>query len=440
MGNQDPEEWFGVCGGKDHKREMERRFKDDSDPLKIAIVVDMWLTGFDVPSLATMYVFKPMQGHNLMQAIARVNRVYKGKEGGLVVDYIGIANALKRAMKDYTGRDRHNYGDMDIASTAYPKFLEKLDVCRDILYGFDYAGRIFTDDRTRLARAIADGTDWLLDPGRKEECDDFLKQCQLMDQAASLCKSMIGEREQHEAAYLHVLRVQVMRVLGKTGAGGGGMSYREFNARVSDILQQGVKSDGVINLFDDKQVEISLFDEAFLAELAQMKQRNVAYETLKRLIKEQVKAYSRRSVVKADKFSEMLQKSVNGYLNGMLTNAEVIEELLNMAKAMMAERDEGERLGLTDEELAFYDALTQPRAVRDFYTNDQLVGMTRELTEQLRKSATIDWQQKESARAGMRRMIKRLLRKYKYPPEGVKDAMDTVMKQCELWADTKVYE
>lgn len=438
MGNQDPEEWFEVCGGKTHKKEMERRFKKEDDPLKIAIVVDMWLTGFDVPSLATMYVFKPMKGHNLMQAIARVNRVYKGKEGGLVVDYIGIANALKRAMKDYTQRDQHNYGDMDIAATAYPKFLDKLEVCRDLLYGFEYHDRIFSNSRVELAEAINEGTNWLLDPGHKEDMEDFVKQVQLMNQALSLCKSLVSEEDQHEAAFLSVLRVQALRITGRTGTGGTGMTYAEFNKHIASILEQAVTAQGTINIFDKDSVEISIFDEAFLEELAHMKEKNIALETLKRLIKEQVKNYQKTSVVKAQKFSEMLQKSVNGYLNGMLTNAEVIEELLNMAKEMMAERKEEHDLGLSTEELAFYDALTKPRAVKDFYSNDQLIAITRELTEEMRKNSTIDWQRKESARAGMRRAIKRLLKKYKYPPEGVDDAMETVMAQCELWADTKI--
>ncbi|TNU89739.1 type I restriction endonuclease subunit R [Eggerthella lenta] len=440
MSNQDPEDWFDVVGGKDRKKEMERKFKKDDDPFKIAIVVDMWLTGFDVPSLATMYMFKPMKGHNLMQAIARVNRVYKGKEGGLVVDYIGIAGALKRAMKEYTDQDQRNYGNMDIAQTAYPKFLEKLDVCRDLLYGFDYADLIFTDSKIELARAIADGTNWLLDPSRQDDCEDMLKQAQLMDQALSLCKSLVNEKDQHEAAFISVLRVQVLRITGKTNSGGNRMAYAEFNKRVSSILEQTVKADGIINIFDRDEVEISLFDEAFLEELSKMEQKNIALETLKRLVKEAVRSYQRTSVVKAQKFSDMLQKSVNAYLNGMLTNAEVIEELLSMAKEMMGEREEGRKLGLSDEELAFYDALTKPQAVRDFYDNAQLVAITRELTEELRKNSTIDWQRKESARAGMRRSIKRLLRKYKYPPEGVEDAMETVMAQCELWADTKLYE
>ena len=440
MSNQDPEEWFEVCGGSKHKKDMEQRFKNDDDPLKIAIVVDMWLTGFDVPSLSTMYVFKPMKGYNLMQAIARVNRVCRGKEGGLVVDYIGIARALKQAMKDYTNRDQSNYGNMDVAATAYPKFLEKLDVCRDLMYGFDYRKLIFTEKKAELASAIAEGVDWLLEPKRQDDAEEFLKQCQLMNQALSLCKSLVSHEDQHEAAYLSVLRVQVLRLTGRKSGGSGGMTYAEFNKQVTEILQQTVHADGVLNLFDNQDIEISLFDEAFLAEVASMKEKNVAVESLKRLIKERVRAYQRTSVVKAQKFSDMLQGTLNSYLNGMLTNAEVIEELVKMAKDMMRDRTDAERLGLNDEEMAFYDAITKPEAVKDFYDNDQLVSITRELTETLQRSATIDWQKKESARAGMRRAIKRLLRKYKYPPEGVDDAMETVMEQCELWADTKIYE
>ena len=440
MSNQDPEEWFEVCGGATHKKDMERRFKNDDNPLKIAIVVDMWLTGFDVPSLATMYVFKPMKGHNLMQAIARVNRVYPGKEGGLIVDYIGIASALKRAMKDYTSRDQHNYGDMNIAATAYPKFREKLEVCRDLLYGFEYRERIFTDSKQELATCITEGTNWLLDPTHAETMEDLLKQAQLMNQALSLCKSMVDDKDQHEAAFISVLRVQVLRIQGRSGGGTGGMSYSELNNRVTAILEHAVKSDGVIDLFERNSVEISLFDESFLEELAHMREKNIAFETLKRLIKEQVRSYQRTSVVKSQKFSELLQKTINSYLNGMLSNAEVIEEMLKMAKEMMADRSEAEKLGLTQEELAFYDALTKPQAVKDFYSNDQLIAITRELADEMRRNSTIDWQRKESARAGMRRAIKRLLRKYKYPPEGAEEAMETVMAQCELWADTKVYE
>ena len=358
-----------------------------------------------------------------------------------LVDYIGIARSLKQAMKDYTNRDQHNYGDMDVASTAYPKFLEKLDVCRDLMYGFDYKESIFTESKAKLAEAIAEGTDWLLAPEHHDDMEDFVKQCQLMNQALSLCKSLVSREDQHEAAYLSVLRVQVLRLTGrKSSTGKKGMSYAEFNARVTEMLEQTVHADGVINLFENERVEVSIVSEAFLSEVARMKEKNIAYEALKRLIKEQVREYQAASVVKAKKFSELLQGTVNAYLNGMLNNAQVIEELVKMAKDMMKDDGEAKKLGLTDEEMAFYDAITKPEAVKDFYTNDQLVAISRELTEAMQKSATIDWQKKESARAGMRRAIKRLLKKDKYPPEGVDDAMETVMAQCELWADTKIYE
>ena len=223
----------------------------------------------------------------------------KGKEGGLVVDYIGIARALKRAMKDYTNRDQSNYGDMNVAATAYPKFLEKLDACRDLMYGFDYQKQIFTEKRSVLAGAISDAVNWLLEPKREEDREEFIKQCQLMNQALSLCKSLVSEEDQHEAAFLSVLRVQVLRLTGRGAGGGKGMTYAEFNKRVTEILQQTVHADGVIDLFEKDTVEISLFDEAFLEEVARMKQKNIAVESLKRLIKEQVHSYQRTSVVKA---------------------------------------------------------------------------------------------------------------------------------------------
>lgn len=220
------------------------------------------------------------------------------------------------------------------------------------------------------------------------------------------------------------------------------MSYIQFNEQISEIVQQAVQSDGIINLFSTAvdSVGISLFDEAFLAEISKMKEKNIAVEALKRLLMEQVELYKRTSVVLGNKFSEMLHRALNAYMNGMLTNVEVIEELLKMAREMMQERADARKMGLSEEEMAFYDALTRPEAVKDFYNNDELVQMTRELTESLQSSVTIDWQRKESARAGMRRMIRRLLKKYKYPPEGINDAMGIVIEQCELWADVNVSE
>lgn len=430
--NNDPEDWRKIIGNKSHKEELARKFKDNNDPLKIAIVVDMWLTGFDVPSLATMYVYKPMEGHNLMQAIARVNRVFEDKEGGLVVDYIGIASALKKAMNDYTIRDRKNYGNMDIASTAYNKFREKLQVCRDLLHGFDYS-EFATGSNLVRARLISGATNFIIAREKNKEKDAFIKQALMLHQALSLCASIVEEKLRIEAAFLEAVRIMILRL---TESGGGKkISLPEMNKRINELLEQSIKSDGVINLFSDIKEEFSLFDPKFLEEISKMKEKNLAVELLKKLIAEQISIYRHTNVVRSEKFSEMIQESMNRYLNGMLTNEQVIEELLNLAKQIASAQKEGEDLGLNAEEAAFYDALTRPQAVKDFYENDELIAITKELTETLRKNKTIDWQKKETARAKMRMLIKRLLKKHKYPPEGVEDAVQTVMTQCELWTD-----
>lgn len=430
--NNDPEDWRAIIGNKSHKEELARKFKDNNDPLKIAIVVDMWLTGFDVPSLATMYVYKPMEGHNLMQAIARVNRVFEDKEGGLVVDYIGIASALKKAMNDYTIRDKKNYGNMDIASTAYNKFREKLQVCRDLLHGFDYS-EFATGSNLVRARLISGATNFIITREKNKEKDAFIKQALMLHQALSLCASIVEENSRIEAAFLEAVRIMILRL---TESGGGTkISLPEMNKRINELLEQSIKSDGVINLFSDIKEEFSLFDPKFLEEISKMKEKNLAVELLKKLIAEQISIYRHTNVVRSEKFSEMIQESMNRYLNGMLTNEQVIEELLNLAKQIASAQKEGEDLGLNAEEAAFYDALTRPQAVKDFYENDELIAITKELTETLRKNKTIDWQKKETARAKMRMLIKRLLKKHKYPPEGVEDAVQTVMTQCELWTD-----
>lgn len=430
--NQDPPEWKELIGNKQHKEDMARRFKDNDSEMKIAIVVDMWLTGFDVPSMATMYVFKPMKGHNLMQAIARVNRVYKDKAGGLIVDYIGIASALKKAMHEYTKRDQKNYGQMDIAETAYAKFQEKLIVCREQLYGFDYSEFIETESDLVRAKLIRDGVNFLMDPAKEEIKKNFLTEAYMMRQAFSLSKSMATVEERKEEAYFDTMRSMINKIGGR-----GPLKLRDINKQIGELLQQTVHSDGVINLFSDVDKEFNIFDTAFMQEISKMPEKNMAVELLKKLIAEQVHVYQKTNLVKSQKYSELLSRSLNAYLNGMLTNEEVIEELLKMAEEMAKSAQAENSMGLTSEEMAFYDALTRPEAVKDFYSNDQLIGITKELTEQLRKSRTIDWEKKESARAGMRRMIKRLLKKYDYPPEGYEEAMNTVIKQCEMWTDNQ---
>ncbi len=440
QGNNDPEEWRKIIGNKAHKDDMARKFKDNNSPMKIAIVVDMWLTGFDVPSLATMYVYKPMAGHNLMQAIARVNRVFKDKEGGLVVDYVGIAAALKQAMNDYTTRDKKNYGDTDVSKAAYPKFLEKLSVCRDLFHGYDYS-KFMTGTDLEKAKAISGGTNFLLGksvaehdlPENERTQSVFIKEALLLRQALSLCGSLVDNKTRFEAAFFEAVRTMVVRLT--TGGTGKKFTLPEVNERINELLKHSIQSEGVINLFSDVQSEFSLFDPKFLEEIANMKERNLAVELLKKLIAEQVSLYRRTNIVKSEKFSEIIQSAMNRYLNGMLTNEEVIAELLKLAKDIAAANAEGEKLGLTADELAFYDALTKPQAIKDFYEHEELIAITKELTDLLRKNRTIDWQKKESARAGMRRLVKRLLKSHKYPPEGMEDAVQTVMSQCEMWTD-----
>lgn len=436
-GNNDPEDWKKVVGTKAYKDELARKFKDNSDPLKIAIVVDMWLTGFDVPSLATMYVYKPMHGYNLMQAIARVNRVFIDKEGGLIVDYVGIASALKEAMNEYTSRDRARYGDMDISKTAYPKFREKLQVCKDLLHGLDY-GVFFSGNALAMAKCIADGANFVLDAKAEKRKELFLKEALLLRQAHSLCSSLTTPDERRFAAYFEAVRAMVNKI-SFGGVGAKPLSLKEINAQINELLKASIQSEGVINLFDSKRLgeKFSLFDPDVLAEIAKMKLKNIAVEILRKLMVEQISVYKRTNVVQATKFSDKINSLMNSYYNGLITNEEVIAELLKAAEEIADLRKQGEKLGLSEEELAFYDALTKPENIKDFYQNEELVAMTRELTEMLRKNKTIDWQKKETARAGMRRMVKRLLKKYHYPPEEYDNAIETVLTQCEMWTDNE---
>jgi type I site-specific deoxyribonuclease, hsdR family len=429
--NQDPEEWHDIIGNKQYKKELAKRFKDDNDPMKIAIVVDMWLTGFDVPSLATMYVYKPMSGHNLMQAIARVNRVFNGKVGGLVVDYIGIAKALKEAMRDYTGRDRKNFGNPDIKGMAFTKFKEKLEVCQDLFHGYNYS-KFHTGTDADRAKLIKGGVNFMLATDKQEQLPLYMKEAALLHNSITLCRSLLNEEQRFLAAFFETVRTLLSRMTGK-----GKVTKKEINARISELLKQSVKSEGVINLFSDVKAEFSLFDTAFLDEISKMKEKNIAVELLKKLLAEKVALYQKTNIVQSEKFSDLLNRSLSNYLKGLLTNEEVIQELLQLAKDITSADSVANELGLTPEEKSFYDALTKPQAVHDFYSNEELVAMTKELTDSLRKNRTIDWQKKESARAGMRRMIKHLLKKYHYPPEEAANALETVIKQCEQWTDNE---
>ena len=312
-------------------------------------------------------------------AIARVNRVFRDKEGGLIVDYVGIASELKKAMNDYTVRDKKNYGDMDVSKVAYPKFLEELSICRDLFYGYDYSAFAYGSDLAR-ARTISGAVNFI-SPDMKKEQEEFLKDALMLHQLLSLCSSLVDKALRLEAAFFESVRVLVLRL---TNQGvGNKLSLPEMNDRINELLKQSIKSDGVINLFSDVKQEFSLFDPKFLNEVTNMKEKNLAVELLKKLIAEQIQIYRRTNVVKSERFSDIIQRTMNAYLNGMLTNEEVIEELLKLAKDIAKSKEEGNSLGLSEEELAFYDALTKPQAIKDFYENDELIALTRELTNTL---------------------------------------------------------
>ena len=431
-GNQDPEEWADIIGSKAYKKELAKKFKDENDPMKIAIVVDMWLTGFDVPSLATMYVYKPMKDHNLMQAIARVNRVFPEKAGGLIVDYVGIAAALKDAMKRYTKRDQNNYGDNDIKKRAYSEFKEKLEICRELLHGFDYS-HFYKGSPAERAQIIKGAVNFMIAPEKAEDCKEFIRNASLLKQAVTLCRSLLHEEERFEVSLMESVRILIIRLQNP-----GKITKQEINKRIAALIEQSVQSDGVVNLFDE-QTEFSLFDEKFMEEVKKMKEKNLAVKLLEDLLRGRVRTMSRINIVTGELFSERFSETLNRYVNGLITNEEVIQELLKLAQEMMDAEQQGNDLGLSKEEKAFYDALTRPQAVKDFYSNEQLVTLTKDLADMLRRNRTIDWNRRESERANMRRLVKRLLKKYKYPPEEAEGAMNIVLKQCEQWAENEAY-
>lgn len=438
--NKDPEEWHELTGTDKYRADLAKEFKNNDSDFKIAIVRDMWLTGFDVPSLATMYVYKPMSGHNLMQAIARVNRVFGDKEGGLVVDYIGIASALKQAMKNYTKSDQSNFGDPNIKTKALPIFEDALFACKSMFNGFNYSSFLTGSDLEK-GRAITGGVNYIMDlthqerdlPEKERAQFKFIKEAQRLKQSLSLCSSLVTEEEQREAGYFIAVKTLLNRI-STTGASGR-LSLKEVNEQINELLKQTIKSDGVVSLFSDRGKDFSLFDTDFLEEIRNMKEKNLSLELLKRLINDQLKGYRRTNIVKSEEFSNRLKKALNAYVNGLITNEEVIEELMKMAKDIRNAAEAGNSMGLSVEELAFYDALTRPEAIKDFYENEKLVQIAKELTETLRNSVSIDWQRKESARAGIRKNIKHLLKKYKYPPESQKAAIDLIISQAELMAN-----
>ncbi|WP_042353091.1 type I restriction endonuclease subunit R [Bacillus massiliigorillae] len=419
-------------GGKHRRDTLARRMKDTSDELQIVIVRDMWLTGFDVPSMHTMYIDKPMKGHNLMQAIARVNRVFKDKPGGVVVDYIGILENLKKALKQYTDSDRANTAIDTNAAIAVMQ--EKLEVLRGMFHHYDYSAYMGTSQARRV-RAITGGMNFILGLEEKEQ-KDFKQFAIEVAKAHSLCAATEeGKQAALEISYFKAVKAS----LSKLGAKGTKKkSKKEIEARVNQMLERSIISEDVIDVFDSlgiKRPDISILSEDFLEEVRHLQHKNLAVEMLRKLLEGNLKVMEKSNLVKSEKFSEKLKKAINKYRNQAITNAEVIEELIKMAHEIKKAKEEERALGLNSDEIAFYTALTADEIVKQMMGDDTLKKIAQELTIAIQYNITIDWSVRKSAQAGMRRIIKRLLKKYDYPPKQAREALEVVMKQAELMCE-----
>ncbi|RUO22606.1 DEAD/DEAH box helicase [Aliidiomarina iranensis] len=415
---------------KQTKKRLEKRFKDVNDPLKLVIVRDMWLTGFDAPACHTMYVDKPMKGHNLMQAIARVNRVFKDKPGGLVVDYIGIANELKQALKTYS--DAKGRGEPTHSSNeAFAILLEKLDIIHGMFAktpespGFDYSG--YAEDPNRLIVPTVNHIFGLKD-GKKRFLDTVLA----MNKAFSLCSTLDEAQEyQKEIAFLSTVKAAITKYTSVDKK----LSQEEKNSALKQILDNAVVSEGVTDVFAmcglDKP-NIGLLSEEFLEDVRQMPYKNFAVELLEKLLKDNIKAKTRNNVVQEKKYSERLQETLRKYNNRGIETAQVIEELIAMAKQFQAELERDAALGLTPDEIAFYDALANNESAVRELGDKTLKLIATELTQKLRASTTVDWQVRESVRAKLRILVRRTLQRYKYPPDRAQEAVELILQQAEV--------
>lgn len=405
------------------RNDLEKRFKDPADPFKLVIVRDMWLTGFDAPCMHTMYIDKPMRGHNLMQAIARVNRVFKDKPGGLVVDYIGIANELKAALATYTQANGRGRPTID-AHEALAILAEKMDVLHDMLHGVDYAA--FRTQAWQLLPTVADHV-LGQDDGKTRFADTVLA----ASKAFALCCTLdeaLAYRD--ELAFLQAVKAALIKHDGADKA----LTDEQKEHAMRQIISRAVVSDQVIDIFSAaglKRPDISVLSDGFLEDVRHMQQRNLAVELLERLLKDQIKSRFKTNVVQSAKFSELLQHSLTRYRNRAVETAQVIEELIAMAKKFQAEAQRGMELGLSPDEMAFYDALANNEAAVRELGDDTLKKIAVELVVKLRGSVTVDWSKRETVRARLRVMVKTLLKRYKYPPDRQEEATDTVLSQAE---------
>jgi type I restriction enzyme R subunit len=418
---------------KEVRKRLERRFKDPADPFKMVIVRDMWLTGFDAPCLHTMYIDKPMRGHNLMQAIARVNRVFKDKPGGLVVDYIGIANELKAALADYT--QAHGRGKPTIdAREALAVLQEQMDVLHDMLHGVEYAD--FRSKAWQLLPAVANHV-LGLDDGKKRFADTVLT----ASKAFALCCTLDEARAyRDELAFLQAVKAALTKHAGTDRK----LTDEQKEHALRQIISRAVVSDEVIDIFSAaglKRPDIGVLSDEFLDDVRHMKERNLAVELLERLLKGEIKSRFKTNVVQSAKFSELLQQSLTRYRNRAIETAQVIEELIAMARKFQEAAQRGEALGLNSDEMAFYDALAMNESAVRELGDVTLRKIAVELTQRLHDSVTVDWAKRETVRAKLRVMVRTLLKRYKYPPDRQEEATETVLKQAESlsaeWADAE---
>jgi type I restriction enzyme R subunit len=434
----DPVEFHPHVRGKDRQRAIEKRFKDPADPLRVVIVRDMWLTGFDVPCAHTLYVDKPMQGHGLLQAIARVNRRFKDKPSGLVVDYLGLADQLRKAISVYGGSGGDKPGvPVEVALSVLQ---EKFEVVRDLFHGFDYSGYFSPKATDRLA-ALAGGVNHIcgLDPGDPDKAKKrYVEAMTALNKAAGIALHLEGARHlRDEVGFFQAVQGNIQ----KYTVSGSGKTGSELNAAIRQIVSGAVSSDGVIDVFGAAGIakpDISVLSDEFLETVKKSEHKNLQLELLKKLLNDEIKAQSGRNVVVARKFSEMLERTLKSYQNRTIESAHVILELIEMAKQLRDAPKRGEALGLTEDELAFYDALADHGGVREVMSDKVLAKIAHDLVEAIRGSVTIDWTQKEAVRADMRRKVKKLLRYHGYPPDKQEDAVVVVIEQaervCRDWA------
>jgi len=413
---------------KETKKLFEKRFKDENDPLQLVIVRDMWLTGFDAPACHTMYIDKPMKGHNLMQAIARVNRVFKDKPGGLVVDYIGIANELKLALKIYTDSKGKGAPTLDTRE-AFAILLEKLDIVHGMLHGFDYSA--FAHDALKLLPGVMNHI-LALEDGKKR----FLDVMAAINKAYTLCGTMdeAGPLKK-EIAFLGAVKNAMIKFTSIDKR----RTDEEKNTALKHIIDNAIIADGVDDIFKlvglDKP-NIGLLSAEFMEDVANMPQKNLAMELLEKLLRDEIKARMKTDVVSEKKYSDRILETLRKYHNRAIETAQVIEELINIAKEMKADSEQAEKLGLNSDEIAFYRALIQNESAVRELGDLNLRELAKEVTEKLRKSTTVDWQVRDSVRAKLRNLVRRALKKWKYPPDKQKEAIELVMQQAEALSNS----